>query len=76
MQKKIEPSIAVLEAVSEAKETCATELPPLYEVVDPDALDRIFSDRRTSGSVTFQYAGYTVSARSDRTIEIVPAPDR
>ena len=39
-------------------------LDPLYTVVDPDALDSLFDDRVSAGSVTFDYHGYTVTADS------------
>lgn len=35
-------STAVIEAVSEASDTASRDLPPLHEVVDPDALNDLF----------------------------------
>lgn len=61
-----EPSEAVVMAVAERKGVGPTEVPPLHDVIDPDALDDVFRGRR-SGRVTFEYAGYevTVSGRRD-----------
>lgn len=72
-------SALVVNAISAATETPVDELPPLYHVIDPDALDGLFSDYATDGSVEFQYAGRTVTVFADRTVEVSPAakrPDR
>jgi hypothetical protein len=58
-------SDAILTSVGQASRTDPAELPVLYDVVDPDALDSIFSPRQTGGSrsavrVTFEYSGYRV----------------
>jgi len=46
-------SIAALEGVG------PTELPPLAETVDPDALDRVFSPPAdVHGRIAFEYAGH------------------
>lgn len=52
-----------------------TELPPLSEVVDPDALDRLFA-RSSEGSasgptrVGFEYRGYWIVVEGDRTVSV------
>ena len=61
-----QPSIAVVSAVAEAEDVDPVDLQtPLYEVVDPDALDRLFGPAagRSSagGHVTIIYAGYGVT---------------
>ena len=63
-------STAVIEAVSDVTETPALELPPLRTVIDPDALDDLFAGSRTSGRVTFRYAGHDVTVHADRTIDV------
>ena len=68
-------STLVVRAVSAATETPVDELPPLYHVVDPDALEMLFSDYDTDGSVEFQYAGRTVTVLADRTITISTAAE-
>lgn len=61
------PSRAVVEAVAEAEDVDPTDLAPLYGVVDPDALDALFTSPlsesnapTTAGTVTFTYEGYRV----------------
>lgn len=61
---------AVVEAVSSASESAILDMPPLFEVVDPGALDALFSHRETCGIVEFRYAGYVVTVHADRTIEL------
>jgi hypothetical protein len=51
-----------------------TDLPPLYDAVDPDALDALLGSVRTDGpdevSVGFEYAGYTVVVSEDGAISL------
>lgn len=63
------PSVAIVDAVAAATDRSATELPPLHQDVDPEALDRLL----TGGSsppvhLQFSYAGTVVSVRSDGTL--------
>jgi hypothetical protein len=53
-------SEAVVAAVADRAGVDRTDLPPLFEAVDPDALDALFADRRP-GRVAFEYAGYEVT---------------
>ena len=47
-------------AIAEREGVDAGELGiPLYEVIDPDALEVLFKD--DTGQVTFEYQGYTVT---------------
>ena len=61
--------------VAERKGELVTELPPLYDIVDPEALDDLFApsrgSRRDEGIVVFWYQGYEVTVRADGTISIV-----
>lgn len=57
-------SEAVVKAVAEADDVDPTELPPLYEQVDPDALEKLFQNP-SNGVVTVDYHTYTVTVRSD-----------
>lgn len=68
-------STAVIEAVAERAETDPNELPPLYNTVDPDALDRLFESKgglapREDGTVGFDYAGYRVRIEVGRAIDV------
>lgn len=67
----------VLQTVAAYENVPTTELPPLFEVVDPDALAAIFASplggpRRTEGTVTFPYAGYQVAVSADGSITAEP----
>ncbi len=69
-------SARVVKEVSAATATPVEDLPPLYHVVDPDALDVLFSGCDTDGSVEFQYAGRTVTVFADRSVTVSPASER
>jgi hypothetical protein len=69
------PSSQVVEAVAREEGVSATELsPPLYDVVDTDALDELLSSdsTRESGSlrISFEYRGHDVSVESGDAIEV------
>ncbi|WP_372479942.1 HalOD1 output domain-containing protein [Halomicrobium sp. HM KBTZ05] len=66
-----EPSTAIVRAVSSHTGQPVMELPPLYEAVDPDALDALFSGRQTLGVLTFAYAGHDVTVRTDQTVDVI-----
>ncbi|WP_276255094.1 HalOD1 output domain-containing protein [Halomontanus rarus] len=65
------PAVTVVEAVAEANDVDPLESDVrLYDVIDPDALNRLFGPRRTtvgspSVDVTFSMAGCDVSVSSD-----------
>ena len=75
------PSLSetVVTTVAEREGVEPTELTPLYEVVDPDALDGLFAplggSPSTEGEVTFPYQGYEVTAYSTGRVELRPADD-
>ncbi|OIB57844.1 HalOD1 output domain-containing protein [Natrialba sp. SSL1] len=57
-------SLAVIEAVSTATDCDPTELPPLYDTIDPDALDALFSDQTATDvrpEISFTYDQYEVT---------------
>jgi hypothetical protein len=64
-------STAVIQAVADAAGLEPAELgTPLYDQIDPDALDNLFSDRhngmpRGSGHVVFTLLDYEVTVYSD-----------
>lgn len=64
-------SEAVLSAVAEREAVREWELePPLYEAIDPEALDAI--TQRSGGTVVFEYCGYTVTADGNSRVELSP----
>lgn len=75
-------SQAVIEAVAEAKGVPPAEIdPPLHEVVDPDALDRLFAPTftggdRPSGRIVFTYGGCEVVVRGDGSAVVDPGHER
>lgn len=62
-------SVAVIEAVAEAKAVDPTEMETtLYDAVDPDALDRLFTDRggeAFAGRVVFELGAHEVTVQSN-----------
>jgi hypothetical protein len=42
--------------------------PPLYDVIDPEALENLF--RNTSGSVTFEYREYEVTVDDEYDVQV------
>ncbi|WP_137283362.1 HalOD1 output domain-containing protein [Halorussus salinisoli] len=72
MYDRDEPlSTAVIHAVADAADVDPAELgTPLYDQIDPDALDNLFSDKhngmpRGSGHVVFSLLDYEVTVYSD-----------
>lgn len=57
-------SIAVVTAVATQRNVSPIELPPLYDWVDPDALDALFEPTQTGGQrrgrIEFSYDGHDV----------------
>lgn len=74
------PSMVVVEAVAAIADKDVDELDPLYEVLDPMALDALFrpaltGDHRGDCEVSFTYHGYEVAVRSYGVIEIQAPED-
>lgn len=48
--------------------------PPLYDVIDPEALDAVFESvagtDRAHGQVQFEYAGYAVTVSADYAVTV------
>lgn len=60
------PSVAVIEAVAAKEDTDPMALePPLNDIVDPDALDRLCAGESMNGFIVFSYCGYTVTVDAD-----------
>lgn len=66
IEESKQPSQLVVETVADAEDADPLALPPLYNTIDPDALDALFQPQfRTAGEppvgeVRFSYHGYTV----------------
>ena len=71
-------SSAVVSAVAAVAGTSPVEMPPLYSVVDPDALETLVDgpavSRRSSSDthVSFPYNGYDVTVCDDGTVTVEP----
>lgn len=63
------PSQAVLHEIAEDTEVRPEALnPPLYDAVDPDALDAVF--RGDTGHVTFEFHGYVVTVDHSGAVDL------
>lgn len=63
------PTVAVLGAIETLEDADFTELPPLYESIDPEALDTVFQNL-DHGEVTFTYHGYTITIQDSGTFYV------
>lgn len=62
----------VVTAIADQEGIDPTDLdPPLYEVVDPEALNRLFAD--TTGRVSFEYHGYLVTVDAEGSVTLTDA---
>lgn len=68
------PSHKVITEIANREDVSPAELPPLYETLDPTALDQLFNHTtnamRMNGSVDFPYYGYEVTVHADGFLEI------
>ena len=80
----VAPSHAVVCVVATMVDVDPTDLPPLYDAIDPDSLDRLTAGTAASANagpdvavaavqVEFEYAGYSVRVGSTGSIEVRPA---
>lgn len=70
----------VVHAVARARDVDPLELDPLYDSVDPDALERLFdassaSDSAVQGRIVFGMAGCEVTVRSDGRVDVDARPE-
>lgn len=68
------PSTRIVTAVASKADVDPIDLPPLYDVIEPDALDRFVrcsnGDAASEVSVTFSYTDHTVSVYGDGDIDV------
>lgn len=60
----------IVEAVAAATDRAMTDLPPLYDTVDADALDALLNGQSSSVTISFQYADTDVTVNGNGSIEI------
>jgi hypothetical protein len=63
------PHERVIERIATHSNTDPMELSPLYEVLDPDALDELIMSM-SDGELSFTYEGYPVSIDCDGEIDV------
>lgn len=62
---------AVVRAVADREGKAVTELPPLYDAVDPDVLRRFVDSETGSGAtLRFTYCGHEVVVRDDGSVDV------
>lgn len=71
-------SSGVIDAVAEATETDPLDLhPPLFEAIDPDALDTLVASASAPLQIQFEYVGVQVTVEHTGTIQAEkPAPSQ
>ena len=72
-----QPSTAVVEALATVMDRDPTELPTLYDTIDPDALDALTAAAGAPDGITvsFEYEHYAVTVHSNRRIDVEALPD-
>lgn len=67
-------TLAVIDAVAAASGTDPTELPPLYDAINPDALNALFESQgkrdRADLRVEFSYNGFNVIVEGDLQVTV------
>lgn len=74
-----QPSETIVRRVAKEEGVDAHTLPPLFGVVEPEALDRIVGSGGATStndlSIRFRYCGYRVLVKGDGTVRIVEGPE-
>lgn len=66
-------TVAVVEQVADRENVDALDLPPLNDVIDPDALDALFERPETAvDRLTFSYHGYEVTVEGPERVQVTP----
>ena len=65
------PTLAVVQAVADAENVDPAALdPPLYSVVEPEALNQLVSHDGTLDSISFAYRGHHVTVSGNGTVHV------
>lgn len=72
----ISPSTVLIETIADVTDRTPTEMEPLYDSVDPDALDALLKNDGTAHlaqalSISFTFEGFHVTLRSDGHLELI-----
>lgn len=60
----------IVESVAASKSTSPLELTPIYTVVDPEALEDLFSGPTQQGRIEFEYEGCHVRVDDDGDVTV------
>ena len=69
---EITPSTGVIETIAVAANCEPTAIEPLYETLDPDALDAVIQSGAGGTTVQFVFAGYDVTVHSNGAVAVTP----
>lgn len=64
------PGVTIVKAVASATNREMSDLPPLQETLETDALETLLNSQSPSIVVSFRYAGTSVSVSGDGSIEV------
>jgi len=67
-----DPSIALVESVAEAMKRDKKEIASLYNVIDPDAVNRLLTETTEEISLTLTYQGQKVSLHGTGKVTVEP----
>lgn len=71
--RTLSASETVVGRIAKYEDTDPAELSPLFDVIDPDALDAFIDgagERNTSAQIQFSYHGYTVTVTGDGSVHV------
>lgn len=60
----------ISEAIADATDRDVLAIAPLYNTIDPDALNRLFDGKQTTGTVVFTHADCHVTVAADGQISV------
>lgn len=63
-------SSEIIREIASKEDVDTTELEPLHDVMDPEALDSLYRDSSNAPTVRFNYSGYCVSIYNTDAIEV------
>jgi len=73
--RAVSASERVVGTVADAEDADPTELPALYEAIDPDALDSLVESSDEDLCIDFGCCGYDITVIGEETVEITKRDD-
>jgi len=71
-----DPTIRLIATAAEVLDVDPVDCPPLYDVIEPTALNELFRNRpHANGVISFEYAGFDVTVDSDGSIGLTDRRD-